>query len=189
MDSSPVVAITGQVPRAMIGRDAFQETDVIGISLPITKHSVLVDDITELPEKVREAFAYRAGRASGAGADRHSEGRPEPEDGVDRRAPGQEARTARVPHSCRHPAFLPMASLRAVRLLDEAQRPLLMVGHGVILGSAYAEVQALAEKAGIPVDYHPAGDQRASRSPIRCISECRECTVKCTSTGLFSTPT
>jgi acetolactate synthase-1/2/3 large subunit len=56
MDSSPVVAITGQVPRAMIGRDAFQETDVIGITLPVTKHSVMVQDITELAEKTREIF-------------------------------------------------------------------------------------------------------------------------------------
>jgi acetolactate synthase-1/2/3 large subunit len=57
LDSSPVVAITGQVPRAMIGRDAFQETDIIGITLPLTKHSVGVRDISELAEKVREAFA------------------------------------------------------------------------------------------------------------------------------------
>ena len=61
MDSSPLVAITGQVPRAMIGRDAFQETDVIGITLPITKHSVSIDDVSEMASKVREAFAIATG--------------------------------------------------------------------------------------------------------------------------------
>src|SRR3989442_15410382 len=57
MDSSPVVAITGQVPRAMIGRDAFQETDVIGVTLPVTKHNCQVHDVTELAERLREAIA------------------------------------------------------------------------------------------------------------------------------------
>ncbi len=57
MDSTPVVAITGQVPRAMMGRDAFQETDIIGITQPITKHSVLVDDVDDLADAVREALA------------------------------------------------------------------------------------------------------------------------------------
>ena len=80
MDSSPVVAITGQVPRAMIGRDAFQETDIIGITLPITKHSAAINDVTELAPKLREAFAVATDRTARAGADRHPEGCPEPED-------------------------------------------------------------------------------------------------------------
>src|SRR5207247_6252271 len=63
MDSSPVVAITGQVPRAMIGRDAFQETDIIGMTLPITKQNYLVQDVAELAAVVREALAIaREGR-------------------------------------------------------------------------------------------------------------------------------
>src|SRR5438874_2017870 len=63
MDSSPVVAITGQVARPMIGRDAFQETDVIGITLPVTKHNWLVQDVTELAHRAREAIAVaREGR-------------------------------------------------------------------------------------------------------------------------------
>ena len=57
MDSTPVVAITGQVPRAMMGRDAFQETDIIGITQPITKHSVLVEEVDQLADAVHEAFA------------------------------------------------------------------------------------------------------------------------------------
>src|SRR5881628_2143687 len=63
MDSSPVVAITGQVARPMIGRDAFQETDVIGITLPVTKHNWLVQDVAELAHRAREAIAVaREGR-------------------------------------------------------------------------------------------------------------------------------
>src|SRR5918996_4849258 len=56
MDSTPVVAITGQVSRAMMGRDAFQETDIIGITQPITKHSRLIEDVSEIAEAVEEAF-------------------------------------------------------------------------------------------------------------------------------------
>src|SRR5437773_8365036 len=63
MDNTPLVAITGQVPRAMIGRDAFQETDIIGITQPITKHSRLVEDVEELADAVHEVFAVaREGR-------------------------------------------------------------------------------------------------------------------------------
>ncbi|MBK7350404.1 MAG: biosynthetic-type acetolactate synthase large subunit [Gemmatimonadetes bacterium] len=148
MDSSPVVAITGQVPRGMIGRDAFQETDVVGITLPITKHSVVVDDITELAEKVREAFAVA------------TEGRPGPvlidipKDVQNQKmewagsGPGRRGGAPADPPPGRRP---PEGFAEAVRLLNEARRPLLMVGHGVVLAGAYAEVRALAEKTGIPV--------------------------------------
>jgi len=149
MDSSPVVAITGQVSRAMIGRDAFQETDVIGITLPITKHSVVVDDITELPEKVREAF------------DIATEGRPGPVlIDVPKDVQNQKMEWSRPANGGGHRIVespnRPIADLggnltAAAQLVASARRPLLMVGHGVILGNAYAEVRTLAEKAGIPV--------------------------------------
>ena len=149
MDSSPVVAITGQVPRSMIGRDAFQETDVIGITLPITKHSVVVNDITELGDKVREAF-YIA-----------TEGRPGPvlidipKDVQNQKMewegdPAPSARESAATADRLNPRS-PEAFREAVRLLVEAKRPLLMVGHGVILSGAYGEVQRLAEQTGIPV--------------------------------------
>jgi acetolactate synthase-1/2/3 large subunit len=147
LDSSPVVAITGQVPRAMIGRDAFQETDIIGITLPLTKHSVGVRDISELPEKVREAFAIA------------TEGRPGPvlidipKDVQNQRATW---RPASIPAGGRSGASpVPTAASddigTAVRLIAEADRPLLLCGRGVILSGAYAEVRALAEKTGMPV--------------------------------------
>jgi len=154
MDSSPVVAITGQVPRSMIGRDAFQETDIIGITLPITKHSVLVQDISELAERTREAF------------DIALEGRPGPvlidvpKDVQNQKMEwdGGTADGRRVAE--RNDAFRRSASRpesreeglrRAVALMASAERPLLMVGHGVILANAYEEVRALAERTGVPV--------------------------------------
>lgn len=147
MDSSPVVAITGQVPRNMIGRDSFQETDVIGITLPITKHSVMVQDISELADNVREAF-YIA-----------TEGRPGPVlVDVPKDVQNQKMEWNGASVGPRH-ALAPTGHhstpvnglAAAVSLINQAQRPLLMIGHGVILADAYGEVRALAERTGIPV--------------------------------------
>src|SRR5438309_8524365 len=150
MDSSPVLAITGQVSRPMIGRDAFQETDVIGITLPITKASWLVQDAAELADTVREAIAVAL------------DGRPGPvlvdvpKDVQNQKA---EYRASQDPRAgARGQSLTPGASpglehgvAEAARLIAAAQRPLLMVGHGVILADAYAEIRALAERTGIPV--------------------------------------
>src|SRR3989475_10059361 len=146
MGSSPVLAITGQVSRPMIGRDAFQETDVIGITLPITKASWLVQDAAELADTVREAIAVAL------------DGRPGPvlldvpKDVQNQKA---EYRAPQDPRAAaRGQSLTPGASpgiAEAARLIAAAQRPLLMVGHGVILADAYAEIRALAERTGIPV--------------------------------------
>jgi acetolactate synthase-1/2/3 large subunit len=149
MDNTPVVAITGQVPRPMMGRDAFQETDIIGITQPITKHNRLVEDVEELAEAVQEAF-YVA-----------QEGRPGPvlidipkdvqnqktgwTDGqADRRAGGRLDPSAR-------PSDRPSGLEEAARLIAAAERPLIMAGHGVVLANAYSELRAFAERTGIPV--------------------------------------
>ncbi|HSR90508.1 MAG TPA: biosynthetic-type acetolactate synthase large subunit [Gemmatimonadales bacterium] len=147
MDSSPVVAITGQVPRAMIGRDAFQETDIIGITLPITKHSVAINDVTELAPKLRDAFAIA------------TTGRPGPvlidipKDVQNQKIDWSEGASPAVSLNGKHgPTPTGVAALQeAARLIAEAERPLLMVGHGVILARAYDAVLALAEKTDIPV--------------------------------------
>ena len=159
MDSSPVVAITGQVPRAMIGRDAFQETDIVGITLPITKQNYLVQDVTELAGVVREALAVA------------QQGRPGPvlidvpKDVQNQKTTYTPGAAARAPLGDKNtqslrgaPAAAPGVSAsvedgvrEAARLIAAAERPLIMVGHGVIIGNAYAEVRALAEKTGIPV--------------------------------------
>ncbi len=143
MDSSPVLAITGQVGRSMIGRDAFQETDVIGLTLPITKYSHLVQDVEELADTIRTAIAIA------------QEGRPGP---VLVDVP-KDVQNQKAPYTPPPPPAAPTAPVRdvthgvaeAARLIAAAQRPLLMIGHGVILGDAYAEVRALAEKTGMPV--------------------------------------
>jgi len=149
MDSTPVVAITGQVARSMMGRDAFQETDIIGITQPITKHSRLIEDVVEIEEAVREAL-YIA-----------QEGRPGPvlldvpKDVQNQRGRWTGGRTdGRADRGSRPsagPTVPPTAFEEAVRLIASAERPLIMAGHGVVLSGAYAELRVLAERTGIPV--------------------------------------
>jgi acetolactate synthase-1/2/3 large subunit len=148
MDNTPVVAITGQVARAMMGRDAFQETDIIGITQPITKHSWLIEDAVELADVVHEAFAVA------------QEGRPGPvlidipKDVQNQKVEwkgGQGGKDGKT--SIRTlPSLPPLPSLQAAaRLIAEARRPLIMAGHGIVLSNAYDELRAFAEKTGIPV--------------------------------------
>src|SRR5438105_4506361 len=143
MDSSPVVAITGQVPRAMLGRDAFQETDVVGITLPITKHSCLVADVTELADRMREAIAIaREGRPGPVLID-------VPKDVQNQKTEYREPEPRLTPGVS--PGITEEGVLAAARLIAAAERPLLMVGHGVVLSGAYDAVRQLAEKTGMPV--------------------------------------
>ncbi|HEV8456265.1 MAG TPA: biosynthetic-type acetolactate synthase large subunit [Gemmatimonadales bacterium] len=149
MDNSPVVAITGQVPRAMMGRDAFQETDIIGITQPITKHNRLVEDIEELEEAVAEAFyVAQEGRPGPVLIDIPKDVQNQKTEWTGgqavRRSGGNRDSTARPPDR-------PSGIAEAANLIAEAQRPLIMAGHGVLLSDAYAELRALAERTGIPV--------------------------------------
>ncbi len=145
MDNTPVVAITGQVPRPMIGRDAFQETDIIGITQPITKHSRLVEDVEEIADAVHEAFAVAMeGRRGPVLLD------------IPKDVQNEKAEWPGTSEGRNVPAFrrsgVPSSSLDdAVRLIAESRRPLIMAGHGIILSDAYDELRALAEQAGIPV--------------------------------------
>ena len=149
MDSSPVVAITGQVPRAMLGRDAFQETDVVGITLPITKHSCLVADVTELADRLREAIAIaREGRPGPVLVD-------VPKDVQNQKVEYREPDSRTPPKDARltpgaSPGSTEEGVEQAARLIAAAERPLLMVGHGVVLSGAYDAVRQLAEKTGMP---------------------------------------
>ena len=143
MDNTPVVAITGQVPRAMIGRDAFQETDIIGITQPITKHNRLVEDVEELADAVREAFAVAMeGRRGPVLLD-------VPKDVQNQKAEWREAETAKGRKG--ETTCLPDRLSAAATLIAEAERPLIMAGHGIILSDAYDELRILAERTGIPV--------------------------------------
>ncbi len=150
MDSTPLVAITGQVSRAMIGRDAFQETDIIGITQPITKHNRLVQDVEELAEAVHEVFAVaREGRPGPVLLDVPKDvqnQKLEYDGGANGSAPGA---TGRREGLMGQPT--PTALVEAARLIARAERPLIMAGHGVILSDAYDELRTLAERTGVPV--------------------------------------
>lgn len=148
MDSIPLIAITGQVARQFIGRDAFQETDILGVTQPITKHSFLVERVEDLADIVHEAFRLAQG------------GRPGPVL-IDVPKDVQFAKTLYRPNASvssfehfratRAPQPEPEAIVKAAQLIAHAQRPVIMSGHGVILSHAYAELRALAEKTGLPV--------------------------------------
>ncbi len=146
MDSVPIVAITGQVPRPAIGRDAFQETDVTGITLPITKHNYLVLDVADIAPAIKEAFHIaRTGRPGPVLVDI-------PKDVL------LDERTEFVwPESVSLPGYNPPGAAdpaqvsAAAKLINEAQSPIIMAGHGVLISHAYDELRQLAEKAQIPV--------------------------------------
>src|SRR5438874_5367882 len=145
MDSTPLVAITGQVPRSLLGRDAFQEVDITGITVPITKHNYLVTHADDLPYVFREAFFLAASRRPGPVL-------------IDVTKDAQQARL--TPHwdvELHLPGYRPTytGNARQIRaaaaLLGDAKRPLMMAGNGVIQSGATAELLALAEHTGIPV--------------------------------------
>jgi acetolactate synthase-1/2/3 large subunit len=143
MDNSPVVAITGQVSRPMMGRDAFQETDIIGVTLPITKWSVLVEDIADLADTLRRAFATaREGRPGPVLVDVPKDVQNEK---YEYSAPSY------APRATPLPIAEPDAIRSAARLIDEAERPLILAGHGIILGNASEDLRIFAEYTGIPV--------------------------------------
>ncbi len=145
MDSVPMVAVTGQVASSAIGTDAFQEADIRGITMPITKHNFLVTDPAEIPRTIAEAF-YIA-----------STGRPGPvlvdvaKDAMQRQT------TFRWPHELLLPGYHPVTRphakqvREAARMILEARRPVLYVGGGVIRSGASQELKVLAELTGMPV--------------------------------------
>jgi acetolactate synthase-1/2/3 large subunit len=144
-DSSPIVAVTGQVPLAMIGKDAFQETDIIGVANPCTKYSFQPRTADEIPEVVKKAF-YIA-----------ESGRPGPVL-VDIPKDVQQATAdMKFPDLIKVRGYNPAVDAdlsemgKAVELLVKAERPIIMAGGGVILSGAFAELQALAELLMIPV--------------------------------------
>jgi len=145
MDSIPVIAITGQVKTHLIGNDAFQEADTTGITRSITKHNYLVKDIRDLARTIKEAFYIaRTGRPGPVVIDvpvdiTMAELEGEPDKRI--RLPGYK------PHTEGHPRQIRLAAAA----LNEAQKPVLFVGGGVILSNASEELRQLAETANAPV--------------------------------------
>ena len=145
-DSSPVVAITGQVSTSLLGRDGFQEADVQGISLPVTKHNYLVTDIRDLPDALKEAFFIaRTGRPGPVLVDICKDAQ---------QAEMEFEYPTQIGLPGYHPALSaadPASVARAAHLLNEAERPIIIAGQGVMIARAATELRQLAERANIPV--------------------------------------
>ncbi|MFZ4814551.1 MAG: biosynthetic-type acetolactate synthase large subunit [Phototrophicaceae bacterium] len=146
MDSSPVVAITGQVSRPAIGTDAFQEIDVTGITLPITKHNFLVTELEDLPYIIKQAFHIaRTGRPGPVLVDIPKDIQNAAMEFI---YPSGEIRLA----GYRPPQLADEADLQqAVELILNAKRPLILAGHGLLMSGATQQMRELAEIANIPV--------------------------------------
>ncbi len=145
MDSSPIVCITGQVSAHLIGGDAFQETDVTGITLPITKHNYLITRADEVARVVREAFHIaRSGRPGPVLIDFCKNAQIEKvefEYPEDLSLPGY-----------RPPSRAPLADLqRAVELIEQAERPVILAGHGALMSGAMDVLRMFAVKTNTPV--------------------------------------
>ncbi|GGK43472.1 acetolactate synthase large subunit [Nocardia camponoti] len=145
MDSVPIVAITGQVPSSLVGTDAFQEADISGITMPITKHNFLVSDPADIPRTLAEAFYLAASGRPGAVL-------------VDITKDALQAQTTfSWPPELRLPGYRPVTKphgkqvREAARMILESKAPVLYVGGGVIKSDASAELLELAELTGIPV--------------------------------------
>jgi len=144
IDSTPIVCITGQVPRQLLGSDAFQETDIIGISTPVTKWNYQITRASEIPEVIARAFFIaRSGRPGPVLVD------------ITKNAQFEELDFQYTP--CKGvrsyvpvPSPDPAAIEKSAELINQAKKPYIVYGQGVILGHAEAELKAFVEKAGIP---------------------------------------
>ncbi|MEK7247894.1 MAG: biosynthetic-type acetolactate synthase large subunit [Chloroflexota bacterium] len=146
MDSIPLVCVTGQVIKALIGRDGFQEADIQGITIPITKHSELVLDVNDIPRAMQQAF-YIA-----------TTGRPGPVLVDIPRDTLQQHGKFYWSDKVNLRGYRPNGHvidekelIKAAELIQESERPIILSGHGVIISHAYEEMLALAEKTNIPV--------------------------------------
>jgi acetolactate synthase-1/2/3 large subunit len=145
MDSVPLVCVTGSVVSWLIGRDGFQEADITGISIPITKHNALVLNVEDIAQAIREAFHVA------------TTGRPGPVLVDIPRDVQQQTCEFSYPEEVNLRGYKPVTRgdprqvERAAQLIAEAERPLVLAGHGVVISRAWDELVQLAEKAQLPV--------------------------------------
>jgi len=145
MDSVPIVAITGQVARSAIGTDAFQETDVTGVTLPVTKHNYLVMNAADLPRILKEAFFVA------------KSGKPGPVLIDIPKDVQSELANFNYPEMVDLPSQTPVLEgndsdiRKAIKMIEKSDRPLILAGHGIILSKAYEELKQFAENSQIPV--------------------------------------
>jgi acetolactate synthase I/II/III large subunit len=146
LDSIPIVCITGQVGSKLIGSDAFQETDITGVTLPITKHNYLVTHASEVARTVREAFyVARSGRPGPVLIDITKDAQQSTcefdWEGAKPQLPGYRPDLSPAPKEY----------AQALELIHNSKRPVILAGHGIIVSGAMREVRDFAERAGIPV--------------------------------------
>jgi len=145
MDSVPIVVFTGQVPTALIGNDAFQEVDIVGITRPCTKHNYLVKDVKDLPRILKEAFYIaRSGRPGPVLVDL-------PKDVQNGKAEFEYPEEINL--RSYNPVTKPNAKQieRASRLIEQAKRPIIYAGGGIIISGAHKELRSFAEAINAPV--------------------------------------
>ena len=149
MDSVPIVCITGQVPRPAIGSDAFQEMDISGAVIPVTKHSYLVMDIKDLAKTIKEAFVIaRSGRPGPVLVDIPKDLQAEEFDFIYPEEP------IMLPGDNPIKNDIDVKSLEeAAKLIANAERPVILAGHGILLSGASKEVIELSEKGDIPLSW------------------------------------
>lgn len=151
IDSTPIVCITGQVPRHLLGSDAFQETDIVGISTPVTKWNYQVTRAEEIPEIIAKAFYIaRSGRPGAVLVDITKNAQFDQLDFHYEKCTGVRSYKP-------EPKVDPQAVKQAAELINKAKRPMIVFGQGIILGSAEAELKALIEKTGIPAAWTVLG--------------------------------
>ena len=144
IDSTPLVCITGQVPTHLLGSDAFQETDIVGISTPVTKWNHQITEASEIPEVLAKAFYIaKSGRPGPVLIDITKDAQFEEFDFKYEKCKGIRSYKP-------VPATDESALVEAAKLINEAKKPLIVWGQGVILGKAEKEFKAVIEKAGIP---------------------------------------
>ncbi len=146
LDSSPIVCITGQVGSKLIGSDAFQETDITGVTLPITKHNYLVTHADELARTLREAFyVARSGRPGPVLVDITKDAQQSSCEF------DWEAAKPQLPGYRPDLSPAPQEYAQALELIHNAKRPVILAGHGILVSGAMQEARELAERTGIPV--------------------------------------
>src|SRR3954462_7135559 len=145
MDSIPPVVITGQVPYSVIGTDAFQECDTVGITMPVTKHNWLITDAQDIPRVVREAFhVATTGRPGPVLVD-------VPKDVANQTMEWEWPETVNLPGYKPNLKGHPKQIKEAARLIGESQRPVIYAGGGILKARAAETLKELAELTGIPV--------------------------------------
>jgi acetolactate synthase-1/2/3 large subunit len=163
MDSSPIVAITGQVSSQLLGSDAFQECDIVGMTMPITKHNYLVTDVADIAEAMREAFHIaRTGRPGPVLVD------------ITKDAQMSEVEFS-YPERVNLPGYRPHTRgntrqiAQAAEMLAHAQRPLIIAGRGCLIAGATPELRELVDKAQVPVITTLLGKSALPESHALCL--------------------